>query len=317
MPFDREFVRERIGHLAGRGVYLGTSSWKYPGWAGQLYSPERYAYRGKFAKTRFERDCLAEYAEVFKTVSVDAAYYDFPRREFLEKLAAQVPDDFRFAIKVTDAITLKRFPNLPRFGVRAGTRNEHFLNADLFEKAFLGPCESIRKNIGVIMFEFSRFWPPDYEHGRDFVADLDAFLARLPKGWPYAIEMRNKAWLHDAYFQCLATHGVTHLFNSWEAMPPVNEQMALPGSRTNPDLVVARCLLKPGRKFEEAVKMFQPYERTHEINDGVRQAVADLVIEGERFEPRRKTYIYINNRLEGNSLATLDAILRILLERQL
>ena len=37
------------------------------------------------------------------------------------------------------------------------------------------------------------------------------------------------------------------VFNSWEAMPPVGEQMALPGSRTNPDLVAARFLLKPGR----------------------------------------------------------------------
>jgi hypothetical protein len=30
-------------------------------------------YRGKVAKTRFERECLSEYAEVFKTVCVDAA----------------------------------------------------------------------------------------------------------------------------------------------------------------------------------------------------------------------------------------------------
>jgi len=31
------------------------------------------------------------------------------------------------------------------------------------------------------MFEFSRFFPSDYEHGRDFVADLDKFLGNLPK----------------------------------------------------------------------------------------------------------------------------------------
>ncbi len=42
----------------------------------------------------------------------------------------------------------------------------------------------------------SHFWPTDYEHGRDFVADLDSFLSKLPKGWPYAIEMRNKHWFH-------------------------------------------------------------------------------------------------------------------------
>ena len=42
-------------------------------------------------------------------------------------------------------------------------------------------------------------------------------------------------------------------------MAAVGEQMALPGSRTNPNLSIARFLLKPGRKCEEAVKTFQPY----------------------------------------------------------
>ena len=195
MPFDREQIQKKAAQLAAQGVFIGTSSWKYGGWMGQLYTPARYEYRGKVAKTRFERDCLSEYAEVFKTVCVDAAYYDFPRHEYLHKLADAVTDDFQFGFKVTDAITIKKFPNQPRFGAKAGQINRDFLNADLFATAFLRPCEEIRQKVGVLMFEFSRFWPSDYEHGRDFVADLDTFLAKLPKGWPYAIEMRNKHWL--------------------------------------------------------------------------------------------------------------------------
>src|ERR1700692_3028246 len=113
-------MKRKAAELAAKGVFIGTSSWKYEGWFGQLYTPARYEYRGKVAKTRFERDCLAEYAEVFKTVCVDAGYSTFPRPEYLHKLAAAVPDDFRFGMKVTDAITVKRFPNLPRFGINAG-----------------------------------------------------------------------------------------------------------------------------------------------------------------------------------------------------
>lgn len=74
MPFDRETMKEKAAALAAKGVYVGTVSWKYEGWFGQLYTLARYEHRGKLAKTRFERDCLSEYAEVFKTVSVDAAY---------------------------------------------------------------------------------------------------------------------------------------------------------------------------------------------------------------------------------------------------
>jgi len=309
MAFDREATKQRAAELAAKGVFIGTSSWKYEGWFGQLYTPARYQYRGKVAKTRFQRECLGEYAEVFKTVCVDAAYYDFPRRDYLTGLADQVPDDFHFGLKVTDALTIKKFPKLDRFGAKAGQPNQDFLNADLFGTAFLKPCEQIRQKVGVLMFEFSRFWSSDYEHGRQFVADLDTFLGKLPKGWPYAVEMRNKHWLRGEYFGCLARHDVTHIFNSWDAMPPVSEQMALPGSRTNPELVAARFLLKPGRKYEDAVKAFQPYDKTQEVNEEARAAGAGLIVEGERHQPRRRTFIYVNNRLEGNALATIDAML--------
>jgi uncharacterized protein YecE (DUF72 family) len=119
MPFDRTTIQSAAARLAQAGVYVGTSSWKYEGWFDQLYTPARCEYRGKVAKTRFERGCLSEYAKVFKTVCVDAAYYTFPSQRYLEGLAAQVPPDFRFAFKVTDEITVKKFPKLDRFGDRA------------------------------------------------------------------------------------------------------------------------------------------------------------------------------------------------------
>ena len=295
--------------LAAQGVFIGTSSWKYEGWMGQLYTPQRYEYRGKVAKTRFERDCLAEYAEVFKTVCVDAAYYDFPRREYLQRLADAVPDDFRFGFKVTDAVTLKKFPNLPRFGERAGQANRDFLNADLFASAFLKPCEAIRSKVGVLMFEFSRFYLSDYQHGQDFVADLDGFLRKLPGGWPYAIELRNKHWLQPDYFQCLARHKIAHVFNSWDAMPPVSEQLALAGSVTNPEFACGRFLLKPGRKYQDAVDLFSPYDGIKEPYEEARSAGAELIKLALAKTALRKLFLYVNNRLEGNALLTITAMM--------
>jgi uncharacterized protein YecE (DUF72 family) len=309
MSFDREKIQGRIASLAKRGVFIGTSSWKYPGWRGMLYDESRYAYRGKFADSRFEKNCLAEYAEVFKTVCVDGAYYRFPDEKYLQGMVAQVPEDFQFGFKVTDEITIKKFPKHPRHGARAGQPNEHFLNAGLFANAFLKPCEPFRKNIGLLMFEFSRFYPSDYQHGRDFVADLDKFLAALPTGWPYGLELRNDQWLQPEYFACLARHGVSHVFNSWQAMPPVSEQMAMAGSRTNPNLNAARFLLKPGRKYEEAVKTFEPYTKVKEPYPDARAAGKALIAEGKAAGPARKTFIYVNNRLEGNALETISAMI--------
>lgn len=308
VPFDRAQMQHLCAELAACRLYIGTSSWKYPGWLDLLYSRERYEHRGKFANTRFERDCLSEYAETFKTVCVDAAYYDFPRPDYLKRLADAVPDDFQFGFKVTDAITVKTFPNLPRFGAQAGRPNPHFLNADLFAAAFLKPCEAIRPHVGILMFEFSRFWPADYPHGRDFLAHLDTFLSQLPKGWPYGIELRNDPWLTPEYFHCLSRHQVAHVFNSWQAVRSVNEQLALPGSFTNPQLAAARFLLKPGRKYEDAVKTFQPYDKIREVNDEARQAGAKL-IKHQKTNPQGKTLIFVNNRLEGNALETITAMI--------
>jgi len=310
MAFNREKMKQMAAELAAKGVFIGTSSWKYEGWRGMLYDEQRYVYRGKFAESRFERTCLAEYAEVFKTVCVDAAYYTFPSEKYLTGLTEQVPPDFQFGFKVTDEITIKKFPNLARFGHRAGKTNGHFLNAKQFGDLFLRPCEKFRSQIGLLMFEFSRFFPSDYEHGRDFVADLDKFLEQLPKGWPYAVEMRNHKWLQPDYFACLTRHGVTHVFNSWDAMPPVSEQMALPGSRTNPNLCAARFLLKPGRKYEEAVKTFQPYNKVQEPYPDARAAGGALIAEGLAAAPNQKTFIYVNNRLEGNAPETIEAMLK-------
>jgi len=93
--------------LAARGVFIGTSSWKYPGWRGLLYEDDRYVWRGRFSESRFGQLCLGEYGEIFKTVCVDAAYYKFPDHDYLRRMADAVPEDFLFGLKVTDEITIR------------------------------------------------------------------------------------------------------------------------------------------------------------------------------------------------------------------
>jgi uncharacterized protein YecE (DUF72 family) len=308
MPFDREQMKAAAAALAREGVFIGTSSWKYPGWRSQLYDSDRYVWHGKFSEARFERLCLSEYAQVFKTVCVDAAYYKFPDHRFLDQLVSQVPADFLFALKVTDRITIKRFANLPRFGHHAGTDNADFLNEDLFESAFLGPCWEFQANIGLLMFEFSHFSPREFEHGREFVAALEQFLGKLPPDWRYGVEIRNRSFLHPEYFAALARHGVAHVFSSWQGMPPLEEQLALPGSRTSPDFFGARLLLRPGRKYEEAVKLFGPYDQIKDPYPEGRAAGARLIKEARSRSGAIKGFIYVNNRFEGNAPQTIAAM---------
>ena len=93
------------------------------------------------------------------------------------------------------------------------------------------------------------------------------------------------------------------------APQPVNEQMALAGSRTSSDLSAARFLLKPGRKYAESVKLFEPYDKVKDPNPDARAAGIALIKDGVSTGAKRKTFIYVNNRLEGNALDTIAAML--------
>lgn len=310
-PFPYQSMQVALRSLATEGVFIGTSSWKYTGWIGSVYDEQRYVWRGKVSGSRFEENCLTEYAALFPSVCVDAAYYRFPERDALLRLAAQVNPGFRFSFKVTDDITVKRFPGLPRFGARAGQANPHFLDAELFQAAFLAPCEAIREFMGMIIFEFSPFHRGDFARGREFAGALDRFLAQLPRGWDYGVEIRNPAFLHPDYFSMLASHGVAHVFNSWTGMPSLKEQWEMPGSITRPECAGARLLLKPGRKYQEAVDAFQPYDEIKDPLPEVRRTASGIVLRGRKLAGHHRTFFYVNNRLEGNAPRTIAAILEL------
>jgi uncharacterized protein YecE (DUF72 family) len=305
-PQESEYIRrnrERVRRWTSKGILFGSSSWKYPGWKGTVYTRE---YPSKKA---FNQECLAEYSTLFPTVCADFALYDFPRAGSMQVIHDTTTDEFRLSLKVTDRITIKRYPQLPRFGPLAGTENPDFLNVELFEDAFLKPVEQLRKKRGVIIFEFSSFHPASGIDLPRFIDLMEDFLHRLPRGFEYAVEIRNREFLADQYLAMLSRHGVAHVLNNWTHMPPILEQISIAGALSAP-FSVARALLKPGRTYQQAVDLFEPYEEIREPNpelrEGIVGSVARCIAEG------RTLYAYVNNRAEGNSPRTIEAILDIL-----
>ena len=299
--FDRTALGRKLRALAQENIWIGTSSWKYEGWLGQIYSRERYLTRGRFSRKRFESECLAEYAETFPAVCGDFSFYQFPTPEFWSKLFGSAPAELRFALKVPEEVTVEVFPRHARYGPRAGTQNPSYLNADALRALFLEPLEPYAQRMGPMIFEFgARNTAP-----REFVQELDAFVAQLPGTFRYAVEVRNREYLRPPYFDCLRGHGIAHVFNAWTRMPPVAEQMAIPGAFTA-DFTVTRALLRQGWAYEEAVRKFQPYDKIQDENPELRDALRALIRRMK--EERRAAYIYVNNRLEGNAPETIQAV---------
>jgi len=294
-------LRERLSVLAQQQILIGTSSWKYEGWIGQVYSRDRYLSRGRFSETRFKAECLAEYAQTFPIVCGDFSFYQFPSAEFWRRLFHSAPPSLRYAFKVPEEVTVKMYPVHSRYGDRAGGLNEQFLNAELFRALFLDLLEPYREQVAVLIFEFGRTHQPLTE----FLPELDAFFARLPAGYRYAVEIRNQEFLVPEYFSCLRRHGVAHVFNAWTRMPEISEQIQLPDVYTA-DFTVTRALLRKGRPYEQAVSQFTPYREIRDPNPGTRQALRDLIERARRLP--QPAYIFVNNRLEGNAPGTIEAI---------
>jgi uncharacterized protein YecE (DUF72 family) len=298
--------KERIHALLKKGVYIGTSSWKYEGWKDLIY---RRQYRNV---KDFNENCLTEYAEHYSAVGVDHTFYTWPTERGFQKYVDQTPDWFRFGLKVTERITIWQYPKMSRYGKEAGTKNATFLDAKLFNEQFMAPLEPFKKRLGPVMLEFSHFYPGTLASGQEFTDRLDKFFEDAGirhSGVQFAVEIRNPNWLKNPYFDMLRRHGVAHVFNSWTRMPSLGDQLRVTDDYHMP-CYVSRVLLRPGTKYEQAVEAFSPYDKVCDLQPGLRTDAASIV--RRAIDLGVQAYVFVNNRAEGCAPKTIDGILEYL-----
>jgi uncharacterized protein YecE (DUF72 family) len=306
---EREKARPELQALAQalpRHVKFGTSTWTYDGWSGDVY---QRTYRGAQPAKRLE-----EYTRypLFRTVGIDSAFYDPPSAAVLEAYARALPSGFSCVSKVWDRITAKRLNQDLRWGNLAGQRNPDFLNASLFQEAVLAPyAAAFRDHAGPFVFEFQAMRGKDLPEPAAWAEELDRFFGALPRDFRYAVELRNPELLDPRHGAVLVRHGVAHVFNSWTEMPPIGAQLELPWAFPA-EFTIARALLRPGRRYADAVQLFEPYERIREPAPEVRRDLVRLVELTER--RRMETLVLVNNRLEGNAPGTIRALAQTLAE---
>ena len=281
-------------------IRFGTSTWTYDGWSGDVY---HRPYRGVRPAQRLE-----EYGRypLFRTVGIDSAFYEPLSEATLEAYAKALPPGFPCVIKVWDRITARRYNLDRRWGNLGGQRNPDFLNAQLFADAVLLPHRrAFQGHVGCFVFEFQAMRGKDVPDVGDWAEELHGFFSAIPDEFRYAVELRNPELLHDLHGAVLRQHGVAHVFNSWTDMPPIGAQLDLPWT-FSADFTVARALLKPGRKYEDAVRLFEPYERIQEPLPDLRRDLMRLMAEAVR--RRIEALIVVNNRAEGNAPGTIRAL---------
>jgi len=274
-----------------RGVFFGTSTWSFPGWAGIVYS--RRATTAELA-----REGLAEYARhpLLTTVGIDRGYYGPIPKTDLARYAAQLPPRFRCCAKAPEAVTTAASPD--------------FLHAPRFVDEMVGPfLEVFREHTGPFLIQFP---PAGREAGSPagrFVESLDRFLGALPCEARYAVELRDRSLLTPAYRDVLAAHGAAHVLNYATAMPmPAEQASAIPMSAA--PFAVVRLLLRPGTRYEERRDEFLPFDRIVDPNPEMRRQVVEIV--RETVALGHEVSVLVNNKAEGCSPRTIRALAEML-----
>jgi uncharacterized protein YecE (DUF72 family) len=273
-----------------RTIRLGTMSWSFPGWRGLVYAKE--APLGALSELG-----LGAYSKhpLLGAVEIDRSYYEPLDVEVLRAYAAQVPDDFRFLVKAHEACSVQRYPTHARYGSKRDQQNPLYLDPVYAAEAVVGPIQSgLGPKLGAILFQF----PPQREAAEPaaFADRLSAFLSQLPRGVPYAIELRHAAWFGPSYFQALMANGAVHCHNAWSAMPAVLAQARqVPPAARNP--LIVRWLLAPGEAYSDARDRFRPFDRITREDQPVRSAIARLVARAAAHGV--PALVTINNKAEG------------------
>jgi uncharacterized protein YecE (DUF72 family) len=283
-------------------VHLGTCSWKYDSWRGLIY-PEK-------GKINF----LQEYARHYSTVEIDQWFWSLftpekvklPETKVVEEYLNSVPSSFKFTVKVPNSITLTHFYQHGKTKGEQLRANPYFLSIDLFDE-FLGRIEPLRKQIGVLMFQFEYLNKKKMTSQKEFFNQLSSFIEKSSKNYPYAIEIRNPNYLNQDYFEHLNQLRLFFVFVHGYYMPSIitvyNKFSTYIKEKT-----VIRLMGRDRKKIEKQSK-----NQWDQIVDSKDDELEDIIQIIKDLELRQvEVYLNINNHYEGSAPLTINKIREML-----
>ena len=285
---------------------VGASSWKYGSWHGLLYPAGARDAPGSY---------LAEYARHLRTVEIDQWFWSLfppgvklPEPQTVATYAQAVPDDFLFAVKAPNAITLTHFyaRQPKRYAEHANRPNAQFLSVDLLNR-FLESLAPLGGKLGPILFQFEYLNRTKMPSLRAFLDKLHEFFSRAPGGFRYAVETRNPNYVSQAFFNFLKEHRLGYVFIEGYYMPHIGDVFAKHDAFTT-DFSVVRL---HGRSREEIeAQTGETWNRLVEPQEQGLEATASIIQPGT--SRGLLMLVYANNHFEGCAPLTLERLLELL-----
>ncbi len=291
---------------AGLPLYLGTSSWSFPGWRGLVYPPD-------FDPARLARDGLTAYAAypLFRAVGLDRSFYAPLSAGQLADYARQVPGDFRFIVKAHRELTTPP-AQLPAAARPPGS--SRYLSREHALRAVIEPTiEGLGERAAGLLLQFPPLAARYTREPDRFAAALARFLETLPTGLRCFVELRSPELLVPGYWAALRATGALHCFTVHPAAAPLDEQRRLAGPASVNGPVLVRWNLRRDRRYAEARDEFSPFDRLVAEDPATRLSVIEIVLETLR--AGGQACVIVNNKAEGSAPLTVERLLVELLGR--
>jgi uncharacterized protein YecE (DUF72 family) len=206
----------------------------------------------------------------------------------VENWARRTPSGFIFAAKVPRSIT----------------HGKVLEDCDAELKEFLGAMDLLGDKLGPLLLQFPYFNKQAFASGEDFLRRLRPFLRKLPSGYSFTLEVRNKGWLNERLLSVLRERNVALALIDHPWMTPIDQLMR----KVNPisaDFTYIRWL-GDRKGIEERTKHWNQIivNREREMETWV-PAIDKLL------ERRLRVYAYFNNHYAGFAPASIALFLEV------
>jgi len=277
---------------------IGTCSWRFPSWAGLVYSaPEGI-------------DHLAEYARRYDSVEVDRWFWSLlgdgeprlPEPSDVEAYRSAVPVGFRFTVKAPDALTLTH--HRPKAKGDPLVPNPHFLDPDLLGR-FLASLGPLGETVGPAILQFGYLNRQHLAGQAELIERLGRFLDAIPAGHQYALEIRNPRWLNGAHLRFVAERSLIPVLLQGYWMPPIWETYREHSELLHEARTVVVRLHGPDREGMEE-QTGKRWDRLVARRDEELAAIVPMV--QDLLDAGVDVYLNVNNHYEGCAPLTVERI---------
>jgi uncharacterized protein YecE (DUF72 family) len=162
--------------MNSENLFIGSSGWSYKHWSGIFYpenlKPDKY---------------LEYYTTRFSCVELNSCFYHLPLKKTVDGWINRTPDSFKFCPKLSRYIT----------------HQMRLYDVDEALTKFFSLFEGMKEKLGPVLVQL----PPGLSFDEPRIVYFLELLKQQYNQYHYALEIRNKTWINDRFFDLLSHYG--------------------------------------------------------------------------------------------------------------